>query len=953
LERLGELHPAPDPADVIPPLPAGVAPSLITIDSKTFHSVILRLDNGSGPGISGWTGSLLRVAASDKECANGLKCITQDIANGLFTGEVRDRLLASRLIPLRKPNGDIRPIAIGEVLYRMAALYTLSLFKSSACFKRIQYGVGLPGGVERALHIIDNAMDLFAKPVVITTDWTNAFNTRSRADIITTTLNNKICSPIHSILHWSYAQPSNLHVFNRDGSLIRSFLSQQGVRQGDPLASLAFSLSVQSFYEAAVDVQPGRVLGVAVADDFYLVGNADDALQAYSHFNDLCIDAKFALNTEKCKFHAAPPITNQEVPFLDQASRGESFPVTALLDAGLTQSVCLPALGSLICRNSANVSHILIPTAKAAAQSFANSLVSAKLPLSMSLELLALCGIPRFRYHTRVLNARVASELSAAVEAVHTNLILRLVPQLASLDDSQRALALEQLSLPKSLGGMALTKLRRTTTQATIASCALVVQDLLEAATPFFPSLDPALPGFTIDESRLALFKSAYPRFSSHTANTLGSFADKLPSVYESILPGAEVPVPVELDLFLELFQARDDVPVKFQHKLQNRIDHTYNVDFLSKCTPRDHARILSCSHPISSSAFGAFVEADGTRGDQLCDADFRIGLLMRLGVPVSDRVSTGRCQLCKDCPDLALDPCHPLSCRAVMSVATSKRHNRLVTALGNFAANRASCLVRRELTLVPDRRLRPDLEMIPLQQIDTNGFLSDVEVTRADSTSYLARSRSVPGHAADAGAASKIAKYSVFANGRPILPLVFEAHGHPSKLALKAIELISKSAETAHPPRDDEPSRAVALDTTRSLFHLVSYHLHAGNGVVVRAYLQLVHQRDPSFAYADDPQRQLALSFLASLAPPHGSPELNPLSAPFVASDPVLSPLSPPLSPLARPSPSSLVLSSPLILPPSPPLNSVLPSSASLSVCILPPPVPLVSCFALPNNFD
>jgi hypothetical protein len=195
------------------------------------------------------------------------------------------------------------------------------------------------------------------------------------------------------------------------------------------------------------------------------------------------------------------------------------------------------------------------------------------------------------------------------------------------------------------------------------------------------------------------------------------------------------------------------------------------------------------------------------------------------------------------------------------MSVATSKRHNRLVTALANFAQSRAGCLVRRELTLVVGRRLRPDLEITPLQHLEGRGFLSDVEVTRADSTSYLAKSSVEAGHAANDGAQSKILKYVDFADGVPIIPLVFEAHGRPSKLAIQAIELISKSAETLNPPLDDESSD-VAFETTRSLFHVVSYHLHAGNADVVRAYLQAVKSRDPANDYA-------ARAFLNTLKSP------------------------------------------------------------------------------------
>src|SRR4051794_32598188 len=94
----------------------GVARPLMT-DADILRKVIRKkLANGSAPGPSGWTGDVIDALAEDKGCLDGLAAICSAIRSGSLLGPVRDLLLSARLVPLIKPNGGIRPIAIGEAL---------------------------------------------------------------------------------------------------------------------------------------------------------------------------------------------------------------------------------------------------------------------------------------------------------------------------------------------------------------------------------------------------------------------------------------------------------------------------------------------------------------------------------------------------------------------------------------------------------------------------------------------------------------------------------------------------------------------------------------------------------------------------------------------------------------------------------------------------------------------
>ena len=75
----------------------------------------------------------------------------QLIANNKLDAHSRTLLTSSNLFGLRKPDGSLRPIAVGEVFLKLAARYCYSLASPSfpSIFEPIQMAVGTPGGVER------------------------------------------------------------------------------------------------------------------------------------------------------------------------------------------------------------------------------------------------------------------------------------------------------------------------------------------------------------------------------------------------------------------------------------------------------------------------------------------------------------------------------------------------------------------------------------------------------------------------------------------------------------------------------------------------------------------------------------------------------------------------------------------------------------------------------------
>ena len=192
--------------------------------------------------------SPLMARSSCESAISGLCLLTKDICNGVFGGATKQRLLACVLMPISKgPGKGLRPIAMMEVLVKLAAHYLMSLIegKLPSLFPRIQFGVKKAGGSESAAHLtralLEQSSRLHSDTIVLKTDFQNAFNAASRAHIWRTMLTQSSTEPVWKMFHWAYSDPSQLLVYGREG--LHSVLeSSEGMRQGDPFSACFFAL---------------------------------------------------------------------------------------------------------------------------------------------------------------------------------------------------------------------------------------------------------------------------------------------------------------------------------------------------------------------------------------------------------------------------------------------------------------------------------------------------------------------------------------------------------------------------------------------------------------------------------------------------------------------------------------------------------------------------------------
>lgn len=341
LHPAGEHHPfgsKPGPMQGTPP-----SKELIT-------SCLAQFNKETSPGISGWTVPLLLIVAKDPIIINFLHTLTIQIFNGTAPGA--QMLCASRITPLLKKEelgvaGGIRPIAVGEVVYRLAMKAVVKATVKRGMLASTQFGVNTKGGVEPVIRLVDRAMKKDT-PVeyryVTSLDFRNAFNTLQRKMIVSGLA--KHAPTIYRCAKWAYNDPTPLVVPGAPPSS-RPLVSSEGVRQGDPLGPFLFSVAYRPIIERLQESLGSDCIVVAYLDDTYILSRFEDPMPKVTEFFSRP-DSSLELNLSKCKTLGMEEIRKDGFALLGTMIGPESARrafLTAKVDSQIAKLESLSLLG--------------------------------------------------------------------------------------------------------------------------------------------------------------------------------------------------------------------------------------------------------------------------------------------------------------------------------------------------------------------------------------------------------------------------------------------------------------------------------------------------------------------------------------------------------------------------------------------------------------------------------
>ena len=247
-----------------------------------------------------------------------LTAVAQLLANGDAPSDVAPHVAGASLMALVKPNGSLRPIAMGEVLRRITGKCLCSAVKEEAqqYFKPVQVGVATKLGIDGAVHAVRRWRDWNLgrqDKVLLKIDFENAFNCVNREKALSVTRSQ--FPSLARFSQWCYAHPSRL-LFGKH--VVKSAV---GVQQGDPLGPLLFSAAIHSL---ATDLSEMRVNGVKLdllafyLDDGVCAGDIEVVAEALRRIQAQAAELGLKLNLGKCELiteaPSAPVILHRHFP---------------------------------------------------------------------------------------------------------------------------------------------------------------------------------------------------------------------------------------------------------------------------------------------------------------------------------------------------------------------------------------------------------------------------------------------------------------------------------------------------------------------------------------------------------------------------------------------------------------------------------------------------------------
>ncbi|KAJ9461710.1 Retrotransposable element SLACS 132 kDa protein [Diplonema papillatum] len=287
----------------------GEGPGALKVEPELVLQAIRSFPRGSGAGPSSLRAQFVKdaVEAPDVE---GAIAETKDLVNLLLSGEAPTAsmpyLAGATLIALNKKDGDVRPIAVGEVWRRLAAKCACAAVKKEAekiLVKDSQVGVAVQGGLEAAVQAVRGYSERNlgrSGKVILKVDLKNAFNSVHRDAMIRETKAN--LPELLPWVEWCYAGKSNL--FMR-GKVLKS---EEGAQQGDPMGPLLFSLAIAPIVQK-MKRETGLDLSLFYLDDGIFAGDKDKVLRAMELFQSECRKIGLEIG-DKCEWILLDPCLN-------------------------------------------------------------------------------------------------------------------------------------------------------------------------------------------------------------------------------------------------------------------------------------------------------------------------------------------------------------------------------------------------------------------------------------------------------------------------------------------------------------------------------------------------------------------------------------------------------------------------------------------------------------------
>jgi hypothetical protein len=223
------------------------------------------------------------------------------IFNGNLPEYIRPFFFGARLIALRKKDGGIRPIAIGNSIRRLLSKIACQMVtkKMSSHLSPYQTGFGIQNGAESAIHATRSYIEEKPDRAFLKIDFKNAFNCVHR-DVFLSEVRSR-CPEIFPYVSSGYEVDSVL-LYNT-----RVIPSQEGVQQGDPIGPMLFCAAIHSIIQKV-----SCELNIWYLDDGIIGDTLENVLRNFEMIVEESKKIGLDVNISKCEVFAGKQCQTQE-----------------------------------------------------------------------------------------------------------------------------------------------------------------------------------------------------------------------------------------------------------------------------------------------------------------------------------------------------------------------------------------------------------------------------------------------------------------------------------------------------------------------------------------------------------------------------------------------------------------------------------------------------------------
>ena len=300
-QELLHRHPVSDQPSCSAPKTAS-----LVVDESAVLACLKGFPRGTSPGASGLRAQHLldavsgHTAPSAELCLNTLTRFMNFLLSGKAPPVLAPWLCGAPLTALLKKNGGVRPIAVGEILRRLASRLCCQFarpYLSDFFLPYGQVGVGIPGGLEAAIHAVRHSLAELGNDeslALLKIDMKNAFNECNRSAFL-----DGVCKEFPEIspwVYWCYSQPAELRFGHK------RILASTGVQQGDPLGPLLFSLVLVQFVRS-ISFTEQCLLNLWYLDDGTFIAPRPCLHKLLTHFTESGPKFGLHINLSKCELY--------------------------------------------------------------------------------------------------------------------------------------------------------------------------------------------------------------------------------------------------------------------------------------------------------------------------------------------------------------------------------------------------------------------------------------------------------------------------------------------------------------------------------------------------------------------------------------------------------------------------------------------------------------------------